>query len=246
MAVKHSRGPCVAAAIAVGLLLVGCAAPVRQQPRSTPETVADAAGSSVMHVVQPGQTLWRIARAYGIDLESLCAANEIDDPTEIGQGRVLVIPGATAVLDVPAYPAEIPHHPRRLEARAASFRWPLPGGKIVSGFGAPRRGRLHHGIDIAATRGAAVLAAAAGRVEYVGNGMRGYGNTVIIDHGNGLRSLYAHNSRVLVRRGERVDPGQPVARVGRTGNATAEHCHFEIRKGGVPIDPLRYLAEPAR
>jgi len=242
----------VAAVLAVGLTLCACA-PARQQPRTTPEP-ARAADSAVIHVVQPGQTLWRIARAYGIGLESLAAANGIDDPTEIEVGRVLVIPGATAAREVPAYPAEIPRHPRRLgdspettaETRALSFRWPLPGGKVVSSFGAPRRGRRHQGIDIAAAWGAAVLAAAPGRVIYAGSGMTGYGNTVIIDHENGLESLYAHNSRVLVHEGERVERGQPVARVGRTGNATADHCHFEIRRGRVPIDPLRYLAGAAR
>jgi len=71
--------------------------------------------------------------------------------------------------------------------------------------------------------------------------MRGYGKTVVVDHGGGLRSLYAHNSTVLVQPGEPVRQGQPTARVGRTGNASAHHCHLEVHKGNVPINRLRYL-----
>ena len=72
--------------------------------------------------------------------------------------------------------------------------------------------------------------------------MRGYGNTVILDHGEGFQSLYAHNSRLLVRAGDEVSRGEPIAVVGKSGNATGEHCHFEIRKDRVPVDPLPYLS----
>jgi murein DD-endopeptidase MepM/ murein hydrolase activator NlpD len=71
--------------------------------------------------------------------------------------------------------------------------------------------------------------------------MRGYGKTVILDHGDGLRSLYAHNAKLLVRVGQSVERGQPVALLGRTGNATADHCHFEIRRGDRRLDPLLFL-----
>jgi murein DD-endopeptidase MepM/ murein hydrolase activator NlpD len=87
-----------------------------------------------------------------------------------------------------------------------------------------------------------VLAAEAGRVVYAAGGMRGYGRTVIVDHGEGLRTLYAHNSELLVGEGQHVTRGQPIAHVGRSGNATADHCHFEVLRGDRPIDPLLVLA----
>jgi murein DD-endopeptidase MepM/ murein hydrolase activator NlpD len=74
--------------------------------------------------------------------------------------------------------------------------------------------------------------------------MRGYGKTVILDHGDGYSSLYAHNARLLVRVDQYVERGMPVALLGRTGNATAEHCHFEIRRDDEPLDPLLFLLPP--
>ena len=71
--------------------------------------------------------------------------------------------------------------------------------------------------------------------------MRGYGKTVVIDHGDGMKSLYAHNSRLMVQRGERVRRGQTIARIGRTGNASTEHCHLEIRENDGPRDPLLFV-----
>ena len=87
-----------------------------------------------------------------------------------------------------------------------------------------------------------MLAVRSGRVLY-SSSMRDYGRTVILDHGDGLRSLYAHNSKLLVQKGQQVYRGQAIARVGRTGNATTEHCHFEIRRDEVPVDPLPYLRQ---
>jgi murein DD-endopeptidase MepM/ murein hydrolase activator NlpD len=87
-----------------------------------------------------------------------------------------------------------------------------------------------------------VVATASGRVIYSDDRMRGYGNTVILDHGGGVQSLYAHNSKLLVRVGDQVASGEPIAVMGRSGNATGEHCHFEIRRNRVPVDPMAYLS----
>jgi len=208
--------------------------------------------TGVNHVVERGQTLWRIARAYGVDPEELARLNGIDDPTRIETGQVLFIPGATAVLDVPPYvPPVAPDlsgagDPRGTEEPDGSWLWPVSRPRLLSGFGVPRRSRPHQGIDVRGDTGdPTVVASRAGRVAYSGSGMTGYGKTVILDHGDGISSLYAHNSRLLVREGESVKRGQAIARVGRTGNATAVHCHFEIREHGRPVDPLSYL-EPDR
>lgn len=205
----------------------------------------------VHHVVQPGQTLWRIARTYGLPLEQLAQANEIEDPTQVAAGTLLFIPGARRMLEVPAFPTSPggpagpeERSPEVLTGRTADWVWPVEQARILSYFGAPRSGHRHGGIDIGGRHGEPVLASRSGRVVYSGAGMRGYGKTVILDHGDGLRSLYAHNAKLLVRIGQQVDQGMPVALIGRTGNATAEHCHFEIRRNDKPLDPLLFLLPP--
>ncbi len=139
-------------------------------------------------------------------------------------------------------------HPAPLAGRtlatagATAFVWPLSGGRVLSRFGEPRRTHRHQGLDIGGDHGQKVVAAAPGRVIYSDDRMRGYGNTVILDHGHGLRSLYAHNSKLLVRFGDQVAGGEPIAVLGRSGNATGEHCHFEIRRDRIPVDPAPYLS----
>lgn len=121
---------------------------------------------------------------------------------------------------------------------SAGFVWPV-NGVVVSGFGM-RWGRMHEGIDIAASTGTPIRAAAAGTV--IWSGWRGgYGNAVIIDHGNALATVYAHASALLVTQGQRVSQGQTIALVGSTGNSSGPHLHFEVRVNGVAVDPLLYL-----
>jgi len=120
----------------------------------------------------------------------------------------------------------------------ASLAWPA-GGVVTSGFG-PRWGRMHQGIDIAAASGTPVYAAAGGVVIQAGfNG--GYGNWVVIDHGSGLSTVYAHHTSLTVSSGQRVSAGTQVGFMGSTGNSTGPHVHFEVRINGTPYDPLIYL-----
>lgn len=112
----------------------------------------------------------------------------------------------------------------------------------MSRFGA--RGReLHEGIDLAAPEGTAVVAAGAGVVIFAGE-QRGYGLLVLIAHAGDLVTVYAHNQENLVVRGEHVERGQQVARVGRSGNASGPHVHFEVRRAAKPSDPLPFLRAP--
>jgi murein DD-endopeptidase MepM/ murein hydrolase activator NlpD len=121
---------------------------------------------------------------------------------------------------------------------AAGLIWPCDG-VVTSGFGV-RWGRMHEGIDIGCAYGAPNRAAAAGTVIYAG-WLGGYGNLVVIDHGNGLSTAYAHASSILVSVGQRVSQGETVSLVGSTGHSTGPHLHFEVRINGVAVDPLLYL-----
>lgn len=119
------------------------------------------------------------------------------------------------------------------------FRWPLDAGIVSSEFGG-RWGKMHKGIDIAADVGESVHAAAPGEVIYAGNGLTGYGNVVILRHGQ-MTTLYAHNSALKVRQGDKVQQGQEIALLGNTGHSTGPHVHFEIREGDSPINPRSLL-----
>ncbi len=120
----------------------------------------------------------------------------------------------------------------------AGLRWPV-GGPVTSEFGS-RWGRFHAGIDIGAGSGTPIRAAKAGTVIFAGS-QGGYGNVVIIDHGGGLTTLYAHQSRLGTNDGAEVSQGEVVGFVGSTGHSTGPHLHFETRVGGSPQNPRRYL-----
>ncbi|HEY5803545.1 MAG TPA: M23 family metallopeptidase [Lysobacter sp.] len=132
------------------------------------------------------------------------------------------------------------------EWREDSMLIPVSTGLVTSGFGPRsdpfrRHAALHRGIDFAAARGTAVRASANGVVSRAAFS-KDYGNLVMIDHGNGCSTLYAHNERLLVRVGDSILAGQPIASVGSTGRSTGPHLHFEVRQHGERVDPRRYLA----
>jgi murein DD-endopeptidase MepM/ murein hydrolase activator NlpD len=104
-----------------------------------------------------------------------------------------------------------------------------------------RSGRLHHGIDISGERETPIVAVESGVVMFSGRGPDGYGNVVMLDHGGGLMTVYAHNERNVVRQGERVRRGQTVALMGNSGRATGTHVHFEVHHHGQLVDPLLWL-----
>ncbi len=222
--------------IYVGQRLVVPGVSAAPAPRPAPRPASrPRAGRSVTVVVEPGQTLWDLAQTYGVTVDAIVEANGLANGNLVRPGQRLVIPGAAA--DVP----------RRVVSGAPSgsavsiargFQWPARG-TLRSRFG--WRWRRHHdGIDIAAPYGTPIYAAKAGRVIFAG-WYYGYGRTVILDHGNGVSTLYGHASRLLVRVGDRVEAGQLIARVGSTGYSTGPHLHFEIRVNGRPLNPLKYL-----
>lgn len=222
--------------------------------------VADAAPAAVqVHVVQRGDTLAGIARRHGVTVATLVRANGLPaESARLKVGRRLTIPASVArakgtgqplrarrvattgalvvpaslVLSVPDFAVSCP-----------SFLWPIDGW-VSSSFGRRRRG-WHRGVDIMAPPGTTIIAAAGGLV--VASGWEGrYGRVVKIAHEHGFVSVYAHNTDNLVELGQWVLAGEPIATVGRTGRATAEHVHFEIRRDGLRYNPLYLLPLPPR
>jgi murein DD-endopeptidase MepM/ murein hydrolase activator NlpD len=122
--------------------------------------------------------------------------------------------------------------------------WPAEG-TVTDGFG-PRWGRMHTGVDIGILIRLSVTAAAPGTVEATGQltGYEGYGNVVLVKHGDGRETLYAHLSHIRARVGEHVEAGTWIGTAGCTGSCTGTHLHFELRKHGVPVDPMPLLEHP--
>jgi murein DD-endopeptidase MepM/ murein hydrolase activator NlpD len=225
------------------LLLAACAGAPPPEPEVPPVPAPGPAAPpepdageepppGVFHRIERGQTLFTIARTYGVAMDAIVEANGIADRDRIEAGGLLFIPGAATVLDVPATALPRPAPEVRLLSPA--------DGPVRSAFG-PRGGRMHYGVDIDAAAGSKVRAAADGTVLYAGSSYRGYGQLVILDHGDGVRTLYAHNRRLLASTGQTVRAGEVIAEVGGTGNASAPHLHFEVRLGGRPVDPAPFL-----
>jgi len=131
-----------------------------------------------------------------------------------------------------------PSQPTDTTPSQAGLIWPV-AGPITSGFG-PRWGGFHYGLDIAANTGTPIHAAAAGTVIYAG-WFDGFGNFVIVDHGNGIATTYGHQSQIAASVGEHVSQGEVIGYVGSTGFSTGPHLDFEVRVNGQPVDPLGYL-----
>ena len=197
-----------------------------------------------VHVVRPRETLSAIAWRYGLDYRSIARWNRIAPPYVIFPGQRLALRGA----EVPMARAPVARADsgsgtgRKRAAQAASapipaggWTWPAKG-RLIGGFGKGDRG----GIDIAGRRGQPVVAARDGRVVYTGSGLVGYGRLVIIKHAGRLLTAYAHNDRLLVKEGQTVRAGHQIAEMGSTG-AERVKLHFEVRRDGKPLNPLKYL-----
>lgn len=209
-------------------------------------------GPGVIHHVEAGENLYRIGLRYGIPAEQITRANGIRDVTQLRIGQRLYIPGARQRLSAnstefartdPSGRAGSDEIRRRARSAARQqtslqFAWPVRG-RLSSRFGM-RRGRPHEGIDLAAHRGTSIFASESGRVIHSGR-LGGYGKVVIVKHAGAYRTVYAHASRLLVRKGEFVERGQKLAEVGSTGRASGPHVHFEIRRSESPRNPLAYL-----
>jgi murein DD-endopeptidase MepM/ murein hydrolase activator NlpD len=200
----------------------------------------------VIYKIKSGETLWDLALTNKVDFDTIVAVNKLEAPEKLKLNQKIIFPGVETVKSIPIKPSNrivasnTPLSRGGSIPAIANVTASMPtSGKISSYFG-PRNGKLHEGIDISAPTGTDVFASMDGTVSFSGwDGA--YGNLVIIDHGNGLKSYYAHNSKLLVTAGKAVSRGDHIADVGSTGNSTGPHCHFEIRENGTPVNPYNYL-----
>jgi murein DD-endopeptidase MepM/ murein hydrolase activator NlpD len=210
--------------------LAGCVPlPVIKEPTATPPVTKKA---GIYHKVAKGETLWRISKNYGVDIETLVESNGLSDAVHLKVGQQIFIP--TNIVQ-PAPKLE----PSPVYARE-DFIWPVKG-RIISSFGENRGSIPNKGIDIQARDGIIVAASRSGRVIFSEEKVKGFGKTIIIDHGDGIQTVYSHNSEILVKIGKDVRQSQPIAKVGSTGRGNSSYLHFEIRKRHKPQNPFYYL-----
>ena len=216
------------------LFLAGCTAYVEAPGPDLQLT------QGVIHPVMPGETLWRIAKHYGVEVEELARVNQISDASRLEVGQRLRIPLKKGPLPeatpAPFQGVETDLHP----VEHQEFVWPLEG-KVISIFGMRRSSTLNKGIDIQAPQGTDVLAAKSGQVSFIHEGLPGFGKTIILEHGDGFATVYAYVGQILVHQGERVTQRQVIARVGATGRTQVPALHFEVRRNQRPQNPFYYL-----
>lgn len=197
--------------------------------------------------VRSGDTIYEISRLFSTTQDRVVRANNLKKPYRIRTGQILKMPmPERQIATATPQPEAIKKLKRQTIADApkltgnGKFLMPVQG-KIISSYG-PKDGGLHNdGINISAARGASVKAAQSGVVAYVGDGIEGYGNLVLVRHDKGYITAYAHLDSVNVKRGSVLNKGQVLGKVGSTGNVSAPQLHFEIRKGTKAINPVVYL-----
>lgn len=238
----------------LGALLIGCS-PTRNEftyaPVYSPTANMQMQGSQY-HTVQRGDTLYSIAWRYNMDYRTLARMNGISAPYALAVDQKILLKWpsvrykqAKAVQAKPkriksasrAASRPVPARMRNTRTRE-SWSWPIQG-KLVDRYN-PKKGLK--GINIAGQYGQKIRASRSGYIAYASNGLRDYGNLIIIKHNNEFLSAYAHNKRMYVKEGQYVKKGQVIGLMGR--NSKGRHqLHFEIRKTGEPVNPLRYLAK---
>jgi murein DD-endopeptidase MepM/ murein hydrolase activator NlpD len=195
-----------------------------------------AKAAPVRYVVRQGDTLSGIAGRFDVATADVAASNGIASPYRLSVGQSLKIPGVQTARAVPDAA------PPRLTGRG--FLWPV-SGKLIGGFGVTANGQHRNGINIAARKGAPVVASEDGIVVYASDGIDGYGRMVLVRHDEGYITTYAHNASLLVEVGDVVRRGQVIARVGDTGDVSTSQLHFELRRGTKPINPEAVLVRDA-
>ncbi len=190
------------------------------------------------HAVARGENFSDIARRYNVDTRSLALLNRMQPPYQVREGERVVLPAMARAYEPPA-PAPVQSAASGAPAGAGRFAWPLRG-EIVARFGPQSGGQRLDGIEIAGRAGEQIVAAAEGEVVYAGDDLPAYGHLVIVSHTEGYVTAYGYNRSALVREGDRVRAGQPVAELGEREGGRARLL-FQVRRGGAPVDPAPLL-----
>lgn len=194
--------------------------------------------NSSQYEVKTGDTLYSIARNHNLSVSELQRLNQLSDTTiQIGQTLTVKPSPKTANVSTPSPTPTRPTPAPSKPAPAISLIWPSKG-PVLQNY----NGGSNKGIDIGGAAGSPIYAAASGKVAYAGNGIRSYGNLLIIKHNQDYLSAYAHNQRILVKEGDMIKQGQQVAEMGSSGSNKVK-LHFELRFKGKAINPKPFLAE---
>lgn len=233
----------LSACVAVAVVLTGCTSSTRAPVSDLSSSVPTAS----TYVVKSGDTLNKISRATGVSESTIARINKISNPNRLIVGQTLRLsdsqsPPPVARTNNTSSPSQATSTPvnaetttsRASDAGLVSWGWPAKG-KIIQGFTPTTKG-----IDIAGSSGDPIEAAANGKVIFAGDGPRGLGNLVIVEHSDGFITAYAHNKTLLVKEGQVVKRGAKIAEMGQS-DTTSVRLHFEVRRRGTPVDPLQYL-----
>ncbi len=204
--------------------LAGCATAPYKPPIVSPNI------PGFYHKVERSQTLWRICKAYNVDLDEVVAINRILKEKKIEQGQLIFIPRSQK-REYPVYET----------SGSDDFIWPLRG-KVIASFGQTFNDMINKGVNIKPYKTQNVVAASKGKVVFYSENFEGFGKTIIIDHGNGFLTVYARTSGVLVRIGDLVQRGAAIARMDLKDDNQNTYLHFQIRKGHIPQNPYFYLS----
>jgi murein DD-endopeptidase MepM/ murein hydrolase activator NlpD len=216
------------------------------------------------HIVGKEETLEHICEVYGLDLTKVASINNLSKPYSVKLGQEIFLPAEALLSDAEASGKAVARAKSgtsrascgtqsagavvnairgKRDPSVPDLSFPVPQGTLTSPFGF-RWGRFHRGLDIAAPVGTPVLACADAKVIFTGSRkrFRRYGNTVLLDHGKGVYTYYAHLSRILVKKSQKVRRGQSIALVGNTGRSTGPHLHLEVRVANNLFNPLAYFS----
>ncbi len=204
------------------LTFAGCATSPQITPK--PRAIPQPQVPGIYHRVEKGQTLWRISKIYGTDLDELIKTNRITDTSNISIGEMIFIPDHLK-------------KPSGTKINFDDFSSPL-AGKTVLGFGQTEQNMINHGIDIMAFQGHNIQAARSGKAVFLSSDFAGFAQTIIIDHNDGFQTVYSGNFEPLIKLGDSVTKGSLIAKLKNNSN----RLHFEIRKNGSAQNPNFYLA----
>jgi len=241
----------------------GCSS--NDQNRQESNVDASISRQFTKYTVRHGDTIWKISQQFGTTPDTLVRINRIPDVRNLSTGKVLYIPSSAVIhkydksktqnKKVSQYNKQTPQKTntaqfavytpqnKRIYNRPASskgFIWPLRR-RVLSSYGSFINGSKSTGIDIEASSNDDVLAAKDGSVIVITNGRDGWGKVVVIGHGNGTHTWYAHNSKIFVNKGTYVKRGQVIAKAGSTGSAKRVKLHFKVFVNDKPVNPINYL-----